>query len=49
MLGHAYVGESDVFVLYIISLCCAMHHMDLIDVILSRMTSRESMSFFLMC
>ena len=48
MWGQAYVESNDVFVLDIISLCFCMHHMDLIDVILSRMTSFESMSFFLM-
>ena len=38
-VGHAYVEPDDAIVLCIISLCAAMCHMDLIDVILSRMTS----------
>ena len=45
-VGHAYVESDDAIVLCIISWCFAMYHMDLIDVILSRMTL---MSFFLMC
>ena len=49
MWGHAYVESNDAFVLYISSLCFAMYHMDVIHFILSRMTARESMSFFLMC
>ena len=38
MLGHAYVESDDAIVLGIISLCFAMYHTDVIDVILSRMT-----------
>ena len=38
-VGHAYVESDDAIVWCIISLCSAMSHMDLIDVILSRMTS----------
>ena len=37
-LGHAYVESDDDIVLCTISLCFAMYHMDVIDVILSRMT-----------
>ena len=37
-VGHAYVQSDDAMVSCIISLCSAMCHMDLIDVILSRMT-----------
>ena len=42
-MGHAYLESDDAIVSCIISLCSAMCHMDLIDVILSRMTS---MSFY---
>ena len=49
MWGHAYAESNDAIVLCIISVCCATHHMDFIDVILSCMTSHESMSFFSMC
>ena len=49
MWGHTYVESNDAIVLCIISLCFAMNHMDSIDVILSCMTSRGSMSFFSMC
>ena len=48
-VGHTYVEPNDAIVFYIISLCFAMYHMDAIDVIVSRMTARESMSFSLMC
>ena len=48
-MGHAYVESNDAFVFYIIPMSFAMYHMDSIDVILSRMTAGESMSFFLMC
>ena len=33
MWGHAYVESNHAIVLYIISLCFAMYHMDLIDAI----------------
>ena len=33
MRGHAYVESNHVVVLYIISVCFAMHHVNLIDVI----------------
>ena len=49
MCGHTYVEPNDAIVVFLISLCFAMYHMDVIDVNLSRMTSRESMSFFPMC
>ena len=49
MWGHTYVEPNDAIVPCIISLYFAMCHMDVIDVISSRMTSRESMSFLLMC
>ena len=42
---HAHVKSDDAIVLCVISLCSAMCHMDVMDVILSRMTS---MSFSLM-
>ena len=48
MWSHAYIESNNVFVLYIISLCFAMHHMDSIGVIALCMTSRESMSSFSM-
>ena len=44
-VGHAYVESDDAIVSCIISLCCAMCHMDLIDVILSRMTSMSFPQF----
>ena len=37
-VGHAYVKSDDANVSCIISLCFAMYQMDVIDVILSRMT-----------
>ena len=37
-MGHAYVESDDAMVSCIISLCYAMCHIDLIDVILSRVT-----------
>ena len=37
MWGHAYVESNDAIVLCIISMCRNMHHMDLIDVIVSCM------------
>ena len=33
MWGHAYVESIDAFVLYIISLCLVMYHMDFIDAV----------------
>ena len=44
-VGHAYVEFDDAIVSCIVSLCFAMYHMDINDVILSRLTS---MSFFSM-
>ena len=43
-MGHAYVDPDDAIVSCIIFLCSDMCHMDLIDVILSRMTSMSSSS-----
>ena len=37
-VGHAYVESYDAIVSCIIFLCVAMYHMDVIDVILSRIT-----------
>ena len=37
-MGHTYVESDDAIVSCIISLCSAICHMDLIDVILLRMT-----------
>ena len=37
MWGHAYAESNNVVVLCIISVCFAMHHVDLIDVIVSCM------------
>ena len=48
MWGNTYVEPNDTIVLWIIFLCFAMCHLDIIDVISSRMTSREAMSFFSM-
>ena len=45
-VGHAYVESDDAIVLCIISLCSAMCHMDLIDAILSRMTSMSFSSMW---
>ena len=35
MLGHTYVESNDALVLCINFVCCAMHHVDFIDVIVS--------------
>ena len=45
-MGHAYVKSNDAIVSCIISLCCAMCHMNLIHVILSRMTSMSFSSMW---
>ena len=37
MWGQAYAQSNDAIVSYVISLCCAMHQVDLIDVIVSCM------------
>ena len=37
MWGHAYVEFNDAIVLYVIFVCCAMHHEERIDVIVSCM------------
>ena len=38
MWGHTYIETNDAFVLYVVSVCCAMQHMDAIDVIVSCMS-----------
>ena len=45
MWGHAYVESDDTIASSIISLCLAMHHMDVIDVILWRMTPMNQCHF----
>ena len=45
-VGHAYVESHDAIVSCIISLCSAMCHMEVIDVILSRMTSMSFSSMW---
>ena len=46
MWGHAYVESDDAIVSCITSLCFARYHMDIIDVILSRMTHVIQCHFF---
>ena len=48
MWVHTYVESADAIVFCIIAFCSAMYHMNVIDVILSRMTAPWSMSCFLM-
>ena len=45
-VGHAYVVSGDTIVSSIISLCFAMYHMDVIDVILWRMTPVNQCHFY---
>ena len=45
MWGHAYVESDAAIVSRIISLCFAMHHMDVIDVTLSHMTPLNQCHF----
>ena len=44
-VDHAYVESDDAIVWCIISLCFAMYHVDVIDVILSRMTPVNQSQF----
>ena len=45
-VGHTYLESDDAIVSCIISLCSAMCHMDLIDVILPGMTSMSCSSIW---
>ena len=45
MWGHIYVESNDAILFYVISVCSAMHHMDVLDVIVSCMIPRVNIVF----